>query len=229
MEAVLTALREAIEAGEYAVGDRLPSEAALVRDYGVSRPVVREALRGLQALGLTESHSGRGTFVISSSAADNPVFGPYSARDLLEVRRHVEVPAAGYAAERHSEDDLDGLRDLLERMEGADDDAVWVALDSLFHIAIAQASTNPVFGKVIEEIREALAAQSALLNKLDDTRRHASDAEHRLIVEAIASGSSETAQAAMSAHLDRVDHTLDDIVHGDGTGQTQRSGRRSPR
>lgn len=228
MEAVLTALREAIEAGEYAVGDKLPSEAALVRDYGVSRPVVREALRGLQALGMTESQSGRGTFVISIRAVDNPVFGTYSARDLLEVRRHVEVPAAGYAASRHSSDHLDELRDLLEQMEQASDDAVWVALDSLFHIAIARASENPVFAKVIEEIREALATQSALLNKLGDRRREASDAEHRLIVDAIAAGSASTAQAAMEAHLDRVDQTLEHIIGRDAaaSGQETRGGRR---
>ena len=80
---------------------------------------------------------------------------------LLRSLPDVEVPAAGYAAARHSGDDLDEMRSLLERMEREEDGAVWVALDSLFHIAIARASANPVFGKVIEEIREALATQSA--------------------------------------------------------------------
>lgn len=212
MELVLAELRSEIESGTFPVGTRLPSEATLVRDLGVSRPVVREALRALQALGMTESQTGRGTFVVSDRAADNPTFGSYSARDLVEARRHVEVPAAGYAAARHSGDDLDEMRSLLERMEREEDGAVWVALDSLFHIAIARASANPVFGKVIEEIREALATQSALLNKLDETRRTASDAEHRLIVDAIASGSSDTAEAAMRAHLEHVDGSLEDIV-----------------
>lgn len=225
MEAVLAELRRAIEAGEYAVGDKLPSEATLVRDLGVSRPVVREALRGLQALGMTESHSGRGTFVVSDRAVDNPTFGPYSARDLLEVRRHIEVPAAAYAAVRHGDDDIDELRELLARMEHEDDDAVWVALDSLFHIAVARSSANPVFAKVIEEIREALAAQSAFLNQLGEGRRQAADREHRLIVDAIASGSAETAQAAMQSHLDHVDHTLVDIVgqHESAAGRPERS------
>jgi DNA-binding FadR family transcriptional regulator len=225
MDAVLAELRRAIEAGEYAVGDKLPSEATLVRDLGVSRPVVREALRGLQALGMTESQSGRGTFVVSERAVDNPTFGPYSARDLLEVRRHIEVPAAAYAADRHTDDDIDELRELLDRMEDEQDDAVWVALDSLFHIAVARASANPVFGKVIEEIREALATQSAFLNKLGEGRRQAADREHRLIVEAIASRSPETAEAAMRSHLDRVDHTLVDIVgqHDSAPERTERS------
>jgi DNA-binding FadR family transcriptional regulator len=212
MEAVLAHLRTAIEGGEYAIGDKLPSEATLSRDYEVSRSVVREALRGLQALGMTVSRTGKGTFVVSAQAADNPTFGPYSARDLLEVRRHVEVPAAGYAARRHTAEDLDALTELLERMEQEADGTVWVALDSLFHIAVARASGNPVFGKVIEEIREAIATQSAFVNQLGNDRRSASNAEHRRIVEAIASGSSGAASDAMGAHLEHVDDAVVDIV-----------------
>jgi DNA-binding FadR family transcriptional regulator len=149
MDAVLAHLRDAIERGEFAVGGKLPSEAVLSRDFAVSRSVVREALRGLQALGLTVSRTGKGTFVVSSQPTDGPRFGTYSARDLVKVRRHVEVPAAGYAAARHSADDLHALTELLERMEHETDNTVWVALDSLFHITIAHASGNPVFGSSV--------------------------------------------------------------------------------
>ena len=211
MEAVLAHLRGAIERGEYAVGDKLPAEASLGKEFEVSRSVVREALRGLQALGLTASRTGKGTFVISNRAVENPTFGPYSARDLFEVRRHVEVPAAGYAARRHSSDDLDMLSDLLERMTRETDNTAWVALDSLFHITIAQASGNPVFGKVIEEIRDALAKQSSFLNQLGD-RRPASNDEHRLIIEAIAQRSEDAAVEAMTVHLEHVENALTTIV-----------------
>jgi DNA-binding FadR family transcriptional regulator len=84
--------------------------------------------------------------------------------------RHVEIPAGGYAARRHTPDDLEVHTGLLERMERETDNTVWVELDSLFHIAIAQTSGNPVFAKVIEEIREALAPQSAFLNQLGGSR-----------------------------------------------------------
>lgn len=211
MEAVLAHLRGAIEHGEYAVGDKLPSEASLSKEFEVSRSVVREALRGLQALGLTVSRTGKGTFVTASGPADNPTFGPYSARDLFEVRRHVEIPVAGYAALRRSTDDLDLLTHLLERMEHETDNTAWVALDSLFHITIAQASGNPVFGKVIEEIRDALARQSAFLNQLGD-RRAKSNGEHRQIVTAIADGSESAAVSAMTAHLEHVESALTTIV-----------------
>lgn len=214
MEAVLAHLRRLIERGDYPVGAKLPSEASLSREFEVSRSVIREALRGLQALGMTESKTGKGTFVTATGPADNPTFGPYSARDLIEVRRHVEIPVAGYAAVRRSQDDLDLLGHLVERMDAETDNTAWVALDSLFHITIAQASGNPVFGKVIEEIRDALARQSAFLNQLGD-RRARSNAEHREIVTAIAAGEEEQAVEAMTAHLTHVEATLTSIVNGD--------------
>ncbi|KAA1016834.1 FadR family transcriptional regulator [Pseudonocardia sp. EV170527-09] len=230
MEAVLSHLRATIERGEYQVGDKLPAEAALSAEFEVSRSVVREALRGLQALGLTESRTGRGTFVVATGPTDDPTFGAYSARDLVEVRRHVEIPVAGYAALRHEDADLDELWHLVGRMDAETDDATWVALDSLFHITIARASRNPAFTKVIEEIREALAAQSSFLNKLGD-RREQSNAEHRRIVAAIAERSEERAVAEMTAHLDHVERTLAGIVREGGepmSGATRTTGHGTP-
>ncbi|RJQ82781.1 FadR/GntR family transcriptional regulator [Amycolatopsis panacis] len=211
MEAVLTHLREAIERGDLTAGDRLPSEAQLSREYQVSRSVVREALRGLQALGLTVSRTGRGTFVTASGPPENPTFGGYSAQHLLEARRHVEVPVAGYAALRRSDEELARLTGLADRMDAETGEAAWVALDSQFHVAIARASGNPVFAKVIEEIRDALARQSAFLNRLGD-RRRASNDEHRRIVAAITERAESVAVAEMATHLDHVEQTLITIV-----------------
>lgn len=210
MEAVLTHLRSAIERGEYAIGDKLPSEAELCRRLEVSRPVLREALRALQVMGLTVSRTGKGTFVVANTVED-PTFGDYAASDLLEVRRHVEIPVAGYAAVRRTPENLDHLAHLLDRMERETDTTAWVAMDTIFHIAVAEASQNPVFRRVIEEIRDALARQSAFLNELGG-RREQSNREHRAIVEALIDGSEPDAVEAMSHHLDRVETTLTDIV-----------------
>ncbi|WP_030196464.1 FadR/GntR family transcriptional regulator [Streptomyces sp. NRRL S-87] len=210
MEAVFGHLRSAIERGEYAVGDKLPSEAELCRTLEVSRPVLREALRALQAMGLTVSRSGKGTFVLANTVED-PTFGDYAASDLLEVRRHVEIPVAGYAALRRTPEDLDHLNHLLDRMEQENDTTAWVAMDTVFHLAVAEASRNPVFRRVIEEIRDALARQSTFLNELGG-RREQSNCEHRAILEALADGSEHDAVEAMSHHLLRVETTLTDIV-----------------
>jgi DNA-binding FadR family transcriptional regulator len=91
-------------------------------------------------------------------------------------------------------------------------------MDTLFHLAVAEAAQNPVFRRVIEEIRDALARQSAFLNQLGG-RREQSNREHRAIVEALIDGSEHDAVQAMSHHLDRVETTLTDIVrpqHADG-------------
>jgi DNA-binding FadR family transcriptional regulator len=210
MEAVLAHLRAAIESGEYAVGDKLPSEAELCRTLEVSRPVLREALRALQTMGLTVSRTGKGTFVVAD-AVEDPTFGDYTAAHLMEVRRHIEVPVAGYAALRRTPEDLDRLGHLLERMERETDTTAWVAMDTLFHLAVAEAAQNPVFRRVIEEIRDALARQSAFLNELGD-RREQSTREHRAIVEALTDGSEHDAAEAMTHHLDRVESTLTQIV-----------------
>lgn len=210
MEAVLTHLRGAIERGDYPIGDKLPSEAELCRTLEISRPVLREALRALQTMGLTVSKTGKGTFVVAS-AVEDPTFGDYAASDLLEVRRHVEIPVAGYAALRRSPENLDHLAHILDRMERETDTTAWVAMDTLFHLAVAESAQNPVFRRVIEEIRDALARQSAFLNELGG-RREQSNREHRAIVEALIDGSEPDAVEAMSHHLDRVETTLTDIV-----------------
>ncbi|KUN55249.1 GntR family transcriptional regulator [Streptomyces avermitilis] len=210
MEAVLSHLRGAIERGDYAIGEKLPSEAELCRRLEVSRPVLREALRALQVMGLTASRTGKGTFVLAHTVED-PTFGDYVASDLLEVRRHVEIPVAGYAALRRTPENLDHLAHLLDRMERETDTTAWVAMDTLFHLTVAEAAQNPVFRRVIEEIRDALARQSAFLNELGG-RREQSNREHRAIVEALIDRSEHDAVEAMSHHLDRVETTLTDIV-----------------
>ncbi|MYT34079.1 FadR/GntR family transcriptional regulator [Streptomyces sp. MspMP-M5] len=211
MEAVLSHLRGAIERGDYAVGDKLPSEAELCRRLEVSRPVLREALRALQTMGLTVSRTGKGTFVVSAGAVADPTFGDYAASDLLEVRRHVEIPVAGYAAVRRTPEDLDRLTHLLERMERETDTTAWVAMDTLFHLAVAEAARNPVFRRVIEEIRDALARQSAFLTDVGG-RREQANREHRAIVEALVERSEQDAAEAMRHHLARVETTLSTIV-----------------
>jgi DNA-binding FadR family transcriptional regulator len=198
MEAVLTHLRGAIERGEYAIGDKLPSEAELCRRLEVSRPVV-------------------------AGTVQDPTFGDYAASDLLEVRRHVEIPVAGYAALRRTPENLDHLAHLLDRMERETDTTAWVAMDTIFHIAVAEASQNPVFRRVIEEIRDALARQSAFLNELGG-RREQSNREHRAIVEALIDGCEHDAVEAMSHHLDRVETTLTSIVRPERTDSPAEGG-----
>ena len=116
-EAVFEDLRGAIESGELSLGTRLPSEAALAERYGVSRPIVREALRSAQTLGLTQTRTGSGTFVIATAPSPEITYGAYSARDLMEARPVIEVPAAGWAARRRTDEQLRVLTELCAEMK----------------------------------------------------------------------------------------------------------------
>ncbi|MDJ0321089.1 FCD domain-containing protein [Pseudarthrobacter sp. PS3-L1] len=211
-EAVFNAIRQDIESATVAVGARLSSEATLAAQYGVSRSVIREALRSCTALGLTVTKTGKGTFVVANKVGNDLTLGHYSARDLTEARPHIEVPAAALAALRRSEEELDMLRQIVAEMARETDPEAWVTLDSTFHATIARASGNNVFASVVAEIRGALAHQSETLNIVAD-RQAASDTEHHSILAAIESGAAEEAGAAMAAHLDAVGAALDSILN----------------
>lgn len=217
-EAVFSALRRGIEEGQLPVGEKLPSEAALAQRYDVSRSVVREALRSCAALGLTESRTGKGTFVVSARVAKDLALGTYSARDLHEARPHIEVPAAGLAARRRTEEDVQLLRDVVGAMVAEDDPQAWVELDTSFHAAIARISGNRVFENVIADIREALTHQSETLNVVAD-RQPRSDEEHLRIFRAIEQGDPGEAEAAMRDHLAAVHDALGTIT-ADGPGRS---------
>lgn len=208
---MFNAIRQDIESGRLTVGTKLSSEATLSQQYGVSRSVIREALRSCTALGLTVTKTGRGTFVVANKVANDLTLGQYSARDLTEARPHIEVPAAGLAAERRNDDELETLRHIVAAMATETDPESWVALDSSFHAAIARASGNKVFASVVADIRDALAHQSETLNMVAD-RQHASDVEHQEILAAIEAGSAEKARAAMARHLQAVGLALDSIL-----------------
>jgi GntR family transcriptional regulator, transcriptional repressor for pyruvate dehydrogenase complex len=206
-ESVFEDLRSAIESGELPIGVKLPPEAALAERYGVSRSVIREALRSSQTLGLTETKTGSGTIVVSSQPSA-PNYGKFSARDLVEARPYIEVPAAGWAARRRTDAQLADLTRVVDEMDGETDPARWVRLDTQFHLGIAQASGNAVFATIVAAIRGALSVQSRMLNASIPARRTASNREHRKILEAIASGDFADASDCMRQHLDRVEDAI---------------------
>lgn len=210
-EAVFKAIRTAIESGALAIGSKLSSETALATQYGVSRSVIREALRSCTALGLTETLTGKGTFVVSSRASSELVLGQYSARSLMESRPHIEVPAAEFAATRRTAEQLEQMRGILALMSEEDDPEIWVSLDASFHAAVAKASGNDVFERVVNDIRDAMAKQSETINLITG-RARTSDTEHNHILDAIAAGDPAAAGRAMSVHLTAVDAALNIIT-----------------
>ena len=197
---VRSRLQASIEAGEYKLNDRLPSESELARAFDVSRPVVREALMSLQALGMTASQTGRGTFVVSERVRVPLRMGRYSPSHIREVRRCLEIPSARLAAERRTDRDVGELAAILARMADADDPAKRNRFDASFHIAIAAASGNPLIVKLVEDLRTVLEEHSLAAARAPHRRQDAVD-EHTRIYEAIVGRDPDAAAAAMEAHL----------------------------
>ena len=210
---LVSSLTQQILLGTFKPGDKLPSENTLVREHGVSRTVVREALRSCETLGLTRTRTGSGTFVIADHVPATLTVGSYSSQDLFEARPHVEIPVAGLAAARRSPEQLAELHGMLDRMLATTEPARWVELDASFHAAIARASGNRVFIDLQATMGTAAARQSETLNLIAH-RRDAANREHAAIVAAIDAGSPERAQEAMTAHLVQVRRAVEDLLIG---------------
>jgi DNA-binding FadR family transcriptional regulator len=217
VDVVIHEMAAAMSAGEYRIGDRLPPEVKLAARFGVSRTVLREALGVLRARGALETRNGVGTFICGSVLAHPQEFGGFAARDLQEVRNHLEVPAAGYAALRHTAAQIAACQKLLDAMDAETDPMRWVDLDTRFHVLLAQSSGNPVFAREVESIRMALSQQSRFINQFEEGRREKSNREHRAIVEAVVAGDADLARRAQVAHLARVQDALERIAQAGTT------------
>jgi DNA-binding FadR family transcriptional regulator len=205
-EHVRSQLIALIESGEFAVGARLPSEANLAQSFAVSRSVIREALHSLNALGLTRSFTGKGTFVDAQFAPSRLLTGQYLPRDLNEIRHTLEVPSARLAAARRSAADVRAMRDLLTKFSAATEPRDRVGIDADFHVAIAAATGNPLFPRLVAELRSVLQDQALVVAGYPGRAAQAA-AEHQAIFEAIDARKAEAAAEAMAFHLEAVVHT----------------------
>jgi GntR family transcriptional repressor for pyruvate dehydrogenase complex len=199
-DAVCDQLVRLIKTGEIEVGGRLPAEHEMAEAFGVSRPVVREALGRLRAMGLVVSRPGSGSFVAQPGAQRPPVLGLYSVTELHEARMQLEIPAAGLAAERREEPQLGALARIVESMRECRDTREWVGLDAAFHVALADATRNRVLARLIEHLRELLIDQASAVLKVEG-RLEQANAEHQEIFDAIAAQDPLAARQAMSTHL----------------------------
>ena len=193
-------------------GDRLPGEAEIARAVGVSRPVVREASRTLHALGTIEIAPGRAPRVSPlGSHALRYVFeqaiatGEADSRQVLEVRRGLEIAMAAQAATRRDAAACDTLAALSSAMRTSlhDPDA-FVALDLEFHQTLARATANPFYVVLIDACRGAFAASMdagfrGRLGRAELERVHHLHAE---IVTAVQQQDPAVAADAMTRHFD---------------------------
>jgi DNA-binding FadR family transcriptional regulator len=210
---VVDALAARIRERHYDDGERLPTEAAVMQEFGVSRTVVREALSKLQAAGLVETRHGIGTFVVGGGQAAPFRVAPEQLATLqdviavLELRIAVETEAAALAAMRRSEADLAALRAALDAFaEAVEQGRDAVGPDFQFHAGIAQATQNTRFTDLIGALGQGAIPRARLagtVERSDEQKAYLRrvNTEHESILDAIAAGDAEGARAAMRTHL----------------------------
>ncbi len=210
---LVESLGDRIRDGRIAAGAKLPTEAAVMREFGVSRTVVREALSKLQASGLVETRHGIGTFAVGFGDSAPFRIAPEqfaTLRDVinvLELRIGVETEAAALAARRRNEENLDALRKahaaFAQAIESGQDS---VGADFQFHLEIARATQNQHFAELISTLGATIIPR-ARLDKIDpisaERREYlrSVNAEHESIYQAIHNRDSDGARAAMRTHL----------------------------
>jgi len=203
-----------IRSGRLAAGTRLPTEHELMAALGVSRTVVREAFSALRAEGLVISRQGAGVFVADESRIPFRISpeGETTIEDVLQVmelRLAIEVEAAALAAERATPGQVSDIAEALSSIDDAiESDDSGAGEDFAFHRAVAEASGNPKFRRLLEFLgRHIIPRQSirSSLSTAEEQRLYLQriQSEHRRIFDAIQSGDPTKARRAMRAHLTR--------------------------
>jgi len=204
IERVAADIGAAITGGRIRPGGQLPSERSLAARYGVTTPVIREALHALEHRGLIVRMGPRlhGWFACRNQHADAGRSAAYPLGDLVEARARIGVSAAGLAAARCTDAQLHRVHLVYERMIAEPDARRWLELYLAFHAEIADASGSPLLGDVLAGIHEAVAGDPALCRSIGAARAEA-EQEHAEILRALARRSSDDAERWMRRHLDR--------------------------
>ena len=212
-EKIARLLEQAIEVGRYQAGGRLPSERELADEFGVSRPVVREAIIVLELRGLVQRRHGSGVYVAAKpmavAVAGDDADGPF---EVTEARRLLEGEVAALAATAASESQIAEMEAIIARIgDMRTDQATREQADRAFHIALARATNNDVLVGLIETLWDK-RYQSPLCIYFFSRAREAGIQppvdEHRLVLDALRARDPDAARQAMRDHLARVTENL---------------------
>jgi DNA-binding FadR family transcriptional regulator len=208
---VVAGLKDKILAGELPPGHKLPSEAELIDEYGVSRTVIREAVTRLRAEGLVETFQGRGSFVLampeptSFTVESAAIRTHHDVLDMIDFRLGIESEGAALAAARVDAAGAESISAALDAFVNAVPEDQ-VEADFGFHRAVAAATGNRFYLDLLDSLgpmmimlpRTRLGDAYSLTDAthVDRVRR-----EHDTVAAAIIAGDADTARAAMRVHL----------------------------
>jgi len=213
-ERVAARIAARITAGEARPGAKLPTEKALVAEYGVSRAVVREAIARLKTDGLVETRQGAGAFVAARpgqasfrlAAGDDAAAG--DLRHVFELRLAIERQAAMLAARRRTPADIARLRAAYAAMQAAagGDGGQGADADDAFHAAIAAATHNPHLQRFAEFLAGRFSMTRGLTwapGALRQGKAAAAQSDHAALLRAIEAGNEKAAALAAQNHVER--------------------------
>lgn len=220
-DAVVEQIESMIVDGILKEGRKLPSERELAEAMGVSRPKLREALQTLERRGLVNVRHGEGTFIATlTGRAMSPALLALYARhgrafyDYLEYRREQEAFASRLAAERATQSDKERLRDILDKLQTAWEEADTEAsqeADLALHVAVVDASQNTtlihMMASIYDLTRQGLFYNRKFLRTMDGTGKKLLD-QHKEIVESILATDPDRAEKAARDHLDFVESSF---------------------
>lgn len=231
-DGVLAELTAAILDGRLPEGSALPSEARLAARFGVSKQVVREAIRQLSALGVLEIGQGRSTRVRGMDAEPLGRFWSFAVgvtrqglREAVELRRLLEPGVAALAAERATPEGVAALEAALARMEAAlADTTLWIGADLDFHETVARMAGNRLVELQMRGLRPVIERVMGLLNHAGT--RTAADwrvtlDRHARVVRAIGSRRPAAAHRAMLDHFGAADTAIAALFPNDNAEETR--------
>ena len=209
-------LLEMIIEGRYKSNDMLPPERILCEELGVSRTVVREAIKTLESRGVLKVIHGKGIQVVPSSSSDiSSAFMLYlrrqhrevSLKDLIVVRFAVETEIARQAALNASAEEIDHLGGLLDQNAGQlSDKQAYIATDLEFHLHMSYATHNILLIAILEALLIPLRRSLSAMGSVQDNRE--SQDEHREVFRRLEVRDSEGAKQMMAKHLEHVERSL---------------------
>lgn len=208
-QAIVENLKSRINSGEFAPGDRLPSEQRMLKEYDVSRLTLRESLANLAALGIIVVRHGKGAFVqerISVPALGNvliPMFAMHDAdrmNDLVEARNLIESEIAAKVAEKRTDKQISKLKKLLDHDDQVFENAeLFAERDYAFHLALAEMAGNHFFYAMYQALHNQINTFLIHYARSIVNRKEALD-RHKPILEAIIERDVDRARSLAREH-----------------------------
>ena len=211
-EQIVNQIEQRIVAGELKVGDQLPPEKELAEQFGVSRTAVREAVKTLREKRLVEIRPGRGTFITTGAPGSMRhsldlimKFGAANgSSSLVEVREILEPEIAALAATRITDEYIAAMQQAVSIMDTALDKVdVFVEADLDFHLALAEATQNPIIPLLMDPIIDILREQRKRIGLVHGGLGRG-QFHHKKILEAVIQHNPQLARQAMQDHLQQV-------------------------